>query len=256
MDYAEDSCALRRQFGAEKPAVALEIRKFTSGGKVQITVASKDISRTGNDPRTRFLPDDEAADGGWTMVVDYGDGLTGILYTGDLTPVSVQKNSPPDYEMGSAERERREQEITGLLVERAFKQDLLLQTGSLGKPMVAMRQCLDELMSHWGVDPKTTANLKTPPVPLSGRRLVDQLSHTFPQKMVKENKQGLVRLRLMVDQEGVVSECHIQLSYHQKEYENAACEAFLGKTLFTPAQDMQGRAVPYPYITSIHYGLY
>src|SRR5688572_32137942 len=61
VDYSNDSCALRRRFGAEGNAVMMELRQFRPGNVYHLTVASNDIKRW-NNGRLRFSidPDDGA----------------------------------------------------------------------------------------------------------------------------------------------------------------------------------------------------
>ena len=59
-------------------------------------------------------------------------------------------------------RNTQESETRGVLIERAFSDPLFLRTGNLHPAMEAMRSCLDDLYSHWGIDVEAHRTLRRP----------------------------------------------------------------------------------------------
>jgi hypothetical protein len=89
MDYAADSCALRRAFEADGQRALLEMRQFGPGETFQVTVGSDTLSRTSRKPRVRFEPDSELVDPGMVYVFDR-DETHGVLYTDSFRPSSLR----------------------------------------------------------------------------------------------------------------------------------------------------------------------
>jgi len=82
IDYAQDSCALRRSFAAGSNQMFLELRQFGPSASFEVTVASSTF-RPSSSVRTRFEPDDAffvPHDG----VLVSGGNLNAVRYTDDF----------------------------------------------------------------------------------------------------------------------------------------------------------------------------
>jgi hypothetical protein len=146
-----------------------------------------------------------------------------------------------------------ETEAEGLLIERAFNKPLLLRTGSLRAPMNAMRTCLDELYSHWGIDVQAHKTLSRPAIPLDYARIVREITETYPASMLWGGNQGSLRVRLDVAADGKPIGCHMQVQYNEEAFERVACEKLMRYALFDPALDKDGRPIASFYLVTIQY---
>jgi hypothetical protein len=152
-------------------------------------------------------------------------------------------------------RSTLEKEAEGLLIERAFNEPLFLRTGSLRAPMDAMRTCLDELYSHWGIDVEAHKTLSRPAIPLDYARIVREITETYPESMLRGGNQGSLRVRLGVAADGKPIGCHMQVQYNEEEFERVACQKLMRHALFAPALDKDGRAIASFYLVTIQYAL-
>src|SRR6478609_8369090 len=59
VDYAEDSCALRRTFGDGRINAILEMRQIGPGNGYEIRIGSDTLSRTRRAPRVRYGSDED-----------------------------------------------------------------------------------------------------------------------------------------------------------------------------------------------------
>ncbi|HEY6814507.1 MAG TPA: energy transducer TonB [Croceibacterium sp.] len=146
-----------------------------------------------------------------------------------------------------------EGEVEGILIERGFDESLFLQTGELHAPMEAMRTCLEELYSHWGIDVEAHKMLTRPALPLDYAKLVREIQEDYPGRMIATGMQGYIRVRLDVSAEGNPTACHLQSQINDEAFERVACRNMMRHALFAPALDKQGEPIASFYQTSIVY---
>lgn len=268
LDYAQDSCALRRLFGEEGRQVFMELRQYQPGEVMQLIVTSDDIRRrggrssfrTGRNVTANFVPDSEPYDIGRPMGVDNGEWGAGFIsQIGILTAreraldTQLTLRQGVDLAITDQRREQREEEITGLAVNNAFREDFVLQTGSMRAPMEAMRTCLDELLTHWGIDAEAQKNLLRPVRPLGIERWARELQERYPMEMLRRGQQAIVNVRLTVDERGQPSGCSVQNSLNEATFDELACELLLDHSRFEPALDSNGDPIASYWVTRVIY---
>ncbi len=155
-------------------------------------------------------------------------------------------------EMFRTIREERESQVTGILIERAFGDGVFLRTGSLHAPMKAMRTCLDELLSHWGIDVEAHQSLTREVEPLDFEAWARKMQEDYPTRMLQQGYQGYVRTRLDVSAEGDVTGCHHQSQVSNEAFERSACNNLM-RAEFRPALDANGEAIPSYYQIAVAY---
>jgi TonB family protein len=152
-------------------------------------------------------------------------------------------------------RDNIEREAEGLLLERAFDRSVMLRTGELHTPMQAMRTCIDELYSHWGIDVEAHRSLLRPATPIDFNSLRSRVAEHYPAEMARSGRQGFLRVRLGVSADGSPTECHMQTPINHKAFEKQACDALMQHARFSPALDKGGQPIASFYQTAIVYTL-
>lgn len=258
MDYADDSCALRRSFGQEGQSVWFEMRQFSPSDSFDVTIASEDLRRARSVPVTRFEPDNDLREQERALFSDYGNGVLGILFEDSLR-LNVEKPSHsvnrhvPEPDWNDSSRILREKSITGLYIGETFSRDLVLQTGEMHSPMKAMRACTDELLTHWGIDATAHKSLSREAEPRDMERWVSGILRHYPTSMLRDGNNGRVRVRLLVGTDGKAQSCHIQMASRHEEFEDAACKQLVRYARFEPALDSAGHPILSYWTTSVTY---
>ena len=121
--------------------------------------------------------------------------------------------------------------------------------------MEAMRDCLDELLNHWGIDAEAHATLSRRVLPADYEKLVRSLRRAYPNTMEARGMQGYVRARLSISENGEPTDCHIQSTISQPDFEKEACEQLLDEGEFFPALDAQGNSIASYWATNIVYAM-
>jgi hypothetical protein len=268
LDFADDSCALRRLFGEEDTQVFLELRQFQPGETMQLIVTSDDIRRLDRGYRFRtsdgvtanFVPDDEAHNVGMPMGIGMGQWGEGII---TQTSVLTARERALDEQLLASQgvnlrisderRDERENEITGLAIGNAFREDIDLQTGNMHAPMVALRECLDELLTHWGIDAEAHRGLLRPAQPLELEHWARRLQEESPMDLLARGEQAIVNVRITVGVDGRASACAVQTSLNESDFDELACELLLRYSRFEPALDGNGDPITSYWVTRVIY---
>lgn len=256
MHYDADSCALRRQFGEGEQLTYLEMRRFEPGTSIQLIVSSK-VKKANRTFLFRFDEDEDwRKSGGFRIVMS--DGSTGMIFTSNLFKVEIPEELLKDVEAltayfkslnNPALEDAAVKTADGVMLQGAFVRDLTLRTGSLEAPIKAMRECTDELITHWGVDADAHKSLSRPVTAKNAREMGTKI--TYPTRLVRKGVPGIVRVRLGVDPAGAVTGCHIQMDLADAQFEKEVCETLSRELVLEPALDKDGNPIASYWVSSV-----
>ncbi|WP_420607588.1 energy transducer TonB [Novosphingopyxis sp.] len=263
VDYADDSCRLARQFGEGEQTSVLILDRYEPGDSFTMIVSGKPFGGTvnGDKAHLRFGPAEEEKDG-YFASGDLNDqpamifASTSIGKLAEIKTVSSKAAKKSDDETAIAKRDgisdEREEAVRFLQIDAYGFPPVLLETGSLGAPMKALRTCVDELMSHWGVDVERIKTATRMPMPIGnvGRWVT---SSDYPKDLLRKGAQGLVNFRLSIDEKGKVTDCHIQASTRPQGFDDAVCEAISKRARFKPALDAEGKPLASYWISRVRF---
>ena len=263
LDYADDSCRLARQFGTGERTSFLLIERYRPGDSFRLSVVGKSFGavRSNGEAMLRFGPAESEQE------VSFMEAETGETPT-LIFSESLRIAPPTEHEQEALERLKRSDEdhlfelapidpereraATSLSVDASGISEMVFETGSLGEPFAALRKCMDELLTHWGIDverheSRTRAAL---PIESPGTWLH---SSDYPRSLLRKGAQGIVHFRLSVDSGGDVSDCHIQRSTRPEGFDEAVCDALMRRAKFKPALDAEGNSIASYYINTVQF---
>jgi hypothetical protein len=256
MFYDADSCALRRQFGEGEQLTYLEMRRFEPGTSTQFIV-STNIAKANRTFLFRFDEEEKwRRSGGFRL--DMSDGSNGMVFSSTLFEVKIPEALVKDVEAlttyfknldHTALEEAAIKTADGVMLQGAFVRDLTLRTGSLEAPIKAMRECTDELITHWGVDAEAHKTLSRPVTAKNAAEMGTKI--TYPRRLVRQGVPGIVRVRLGVDLAGAVTGCHIQMDLADAQFEKEVCETLSRELHLEPALDKDGNPIASYWINRV-----
>lgn len=249
--YEDDACKLIRTFGEDENKVVVVMSRYGPGDPFNLTLAGKPVkvNRNRRDIKIQF----GAHEG--LQKIQYMSGtmsdLPALIILDKVriaAPTAAEKaardNWKPDSNpvtFGEID-DHRYTAAEYLLVNRPHKAPVYLVTGSLGKPFAAFSNCIDELLSHWGIDVEKHKNLSRSVTPLkSPARWVRPKD--YPVQMLRQGRQAIVEFRLSVGPDGKATQCHIQQSTRPQEFDDAVCKSLLKRAEFDPALDADGNPI-------------
>ncbi len=261
LHYADDSCRLSRNFGEGTQQVTMILDQFEPGDQFRMMFAGTLMQpRRQSPPITgaiRFGPQEAESE----ITVERGNvGAQRALFVSEtqrLAPMTDAEEAAHDQ----AERRgmpfepapigaAREAAATWLELKKVLRNDLVLETGSMGKPLAGLRQCSWDTVRKWGLDVEQQKGLtRKPHAKVAPQKWFD--SDDYPRKMLFAGHQGIVNLRIMVDASGNPASCHIQRSTRPKEFDDMSCKVAMKNARFEPALDAQGKPVPSYWLASV-----
>jgi hypothetical protein len=253
LDYADDSCALRRVFVQGNDQIFLEFRRFSPGLTLQTTIGSNRMTAR-NPARIRYRFGD---DGEWRSADGFSldlndDWKSGVLFTqmlvSDDEAEAIDEALVTESEWRSIEQPVAARTTT-FDVKGAFSKDLDLRLGSLGAPIAALNDCVDELMTHWGIDVEAHKTLTRNAEPVDMRAASRMVG--YPPLMAARSMPGLVNVRLAIDETGKVTDCHIQMPLSDPQFEQSSCDDIRHAFEFIPALDKTGKPIASYWVTRV-----
>lgn len=252
VDYADDSCALRREFADGDDKVLFELRQFSPGDLFSATAASTAFRQGSKPLKVRFLPDVTPHEAAGASPLQYPNGLFGFSWNDSLVPLT--KGADKLQVIGSSpDRMTREKAIEGVELSAGLTRTIVITTGELHRSMEAMRKCMDELLTHWGIDAVAHRSLSRRVGAKDQQAWAKIIQDKYPGKMLAREMSGIVRVRVMVGPDGRPTSCHMQVPSQDPSFETTACAGLMKASRFEPALDAAGKPIASYFVTSIFY---
>lgn len=248
LNYADDSCRIARSFGEGDKKVIFYIEKYEPGDVFAMLAAGEPF-KTRRDYAYVQFGQSEAEQKRDVILGNLGDFEPALIFSTMRFAKSVKNDQaiddPSDSDLdifGQQMSVDRETAIEWVRIRPAGRDPVYLETGSLGKPMAAMRTCTGDLLTRWGIDLEKHRNLASMPKPIGspGRWLK---SSDYPTDLLRKGNQGLVKFRLSIDDTGQPTQCHIQQSTRPEGFDKAVCDGLMQRARFEPARTQDGEAI-------------
>lgn len=251
LDYAEDSCALRRAFGTDEDSVIAQFKMFGPSDWFELTVVSQKLTDSSNKLTVTIEPDLEGARVETFQRGNVGESQFALIYSDSFLPLdekqaireAVGTNLPVGSKLPVDKSRIREKATSGFVFSGGFEKPTRLATGSMGKPMEAMRGCLDNLLESWGVDPVKYHSIKTPSKRDGLRSLAGKVQAAYPREMVRRGINAKVMVRIIIGVDGRPESCEAHNPEPYPQFEEAACKQVMRYARYTPALDGEGQPV-------------
>ncbi len=263
VDYADDACRLMRTFGPDERKTALVLERFAPGHVLVLVVAGPPLrGARGEVAKFRFGPGQPEAEHPVMhgKLADFAPALIAssirLSEEGEDDRDETWDELEPARTFAdlASEEQQVARGISWLLVKASGHDEVRLELGDMAAPMAALDSCTRELIAHWGIDAERHAPLSRRASPASnpGNWLTYR---DYPVHMLRAGMEGLVQFRLMVDESGKATSCHIQSSTRPQEFDDAVCKGLLRRAKFKPALDASGAALASYFRSSVRFEL-
>ena len=260
VDYADDRCRLARQFGEGDGQVLALFDRYGPNEFFQLTLAGKPVKTATEkgDATVQFGPAEE--DQRLSFLGGNLGKLPALVFTGGarIAPVTPAEGSAlekatyenwPDIAPIS---EARLKAVRFLKISRPLRRPVALETGPMRAPLAALDKCIDNLLTHWGIDVEKHKMLMREAKPAeSPDHWV--VSGDYPRAMLNAGQPAIVNFRLSVGVDGVPTACHIQSTTRPKDFDNAVCKSVMRRARFEPALDAEGKPLASYYRNTVRF---
>lgn len=239
LDYADERCSLIRGFGPGGEDAVLRIDSFGSWREFRFLVSGKRVPTMvspASEISYRLTPD--TADREAMGLHGTAGTVSATSFSGTFAPIDapIKRGTPVDKARAIAAVVKPptpdfERQVDTLTI-KVGARSLSLAIGEMGKPLEAMRACVDDLHKSWGLDPAVQKALASRPIIQTAT--IRDVQRRFPPKMI--GKTAYVPIRIMVNRLGKVTGCVDQANAAPDEFMQAACAGLEAGT-YTPARD-------------------
>lgn len=188
----------------------------------------------------------------------FAEDFEGVIFRHSLIELPIDEDESPEawsrfYQENDVPALEADAggKIESVTVARAFRDDIVLKTGPLKQPLLALNSCIDELLNHWGIDVAAHKTRSRSALPLDPERAARMVG--YPPKMLARSLPGLVNVRLEIDEAGRVTDCHIQMPLSDPEFEESSCADIQHAFEFDPALDKEGQPMKSYFVTSVRF---
>jgi hypothetical protein len=243
INYDDDSCHLLTRFGESDQAVTMRMTSFEPGDRFELRLISRAfrIKNPTAKLAIAFLPSESQPILRLAMVGQATDQRLAVLVSGlrldgeQSLPENLPKVTPA-----------HEAAITSIQFKLSGKTYRLL-TGSMAKPMKAMRTCLNDLVKDWGFDPEVFSQLtrRAAPANKPGEWLT---SSDYPERALSRGHIGMTYFRLDIDEVGKITACRVLFRTNPDDFSEMTCRLIKLRAKLSPALDSHGKPVRSFYI--------
>jgi hypothetical protein len=244
------AACLIRDFGDGDETIRLQIDSFGSRFGYRVLITGDLVQAPTVVPITQlrvgYSPDTLEREPFYAMAGKSGDQkavsfLRGFLPDSRTLDPALQVAQPAPEQVQEFERISAgfERGVTYLTLQFGLRKPLQLNTGSMAAPFTAMRQCVDDLIASWGLDPTQYWALSRRPQPHP--ETVREVERNYPPAMAGRGLAAFVPVRVMVDEAGRATRCVVQVAVVDESFKESACKGLSGS--YEPARDADGRAV-------------
>ncbi|MFC4291241.1 energy transducer TonB [Sphingorhabdus arenilitoris] len=249
VDYKDEGCRLVRTFGPKDNEVMFVASRYAPGDTFKLTIAGKPVklSSAQKPVHFQFGPTEADQEKGF-FIGELGKGNPAIIVAGGMLIGPLPGPKIDTYRSsndGSPQTEKafpsdRYAAVQQLVIGKPLRQSVILRTGPLDKAFAAMDQCIDNLITYWGIDPEKHRTLTRYAVPASNPGNWVR-ADDYPRDMLFSGQAAIVEFRLNVGSDGQPSACNIQATTRPKEFDDAVCKSLMKRASFEPALDSAGQ---------------
>lgn len=238
INYDEDSCHLMAKFGEGPQSAILRMTRYQPGDVFDLNIYGEPFKYAPSTMTVKVAYGTAPAEKREAITGQAGNKLPLLILNGQRLDSWTSKPDVTPPPVTSAQEEQVKFIDLAIAGGKRFR----LETGSLGKPMAAMRTCVTDLVKKWGYDPAQQAQLRRPATPKKspGSWLVDG---DYPSGSLFNGHNGLVQFRLDLDQSGAVAGCFVLHRTNPDDFADLTCKLLAKRAKFLPALDKDGKPV-------------
>lgn len=256
LDYRDDSCRLARTFGEGVNRTVLWLDRFEPTDAVFLSVASGQLEPSyARPPTLAFGPNGfERIARGYSgsiaafgpalfeasmKLVDDGQPDDEISEGGRFDPTKYSDRTDIYARSTTSDQERG---IEWFEIRSRGEPTVRLAIGAMDAPLNALRSCVEELTTHWGIDLEAHRKLSRGATP---RRNPGEWIRTgdYPSDLWQRGAQAVVHFRLSLDNEGLPTACKVQQATGPEAFGELVCSLLMRRARFHPALDASGKSI-------------
>lgn len=254
VDYGEDSCRMQRLFGTAEDKYQLVMQQYWPSDRAGLTLAGSAFKKFRSLERTdvKFYEEQEPLRA-TAFTGTFGDIGDAVIFPSigldQPTPLESKESisDKPFNQMDLAQGKK-----VRFIELRQGSRVVRFDTGQLDVAFKVLNDCTIDLLTSFGVDAQKHVTMRSEPRWLNRAALVRKIVAVYPSAASAQGEQGIMRMRVIVREDGTVESCTILKATTTRNLESPACDV-MKRAEFTPALDAEGNPFRALYATSITY---
>lgn len=253
VDFAPNKCRLARIFGEGDNQHFLFFEQYYPSALAGLTVAGPELSRYRSRQRTSltfYEGQEEFRSEPFTGELE-GIG-NAVIYSNvhighGVAPEGDDDDDALDVPQLDPELGDR---VEYVMVEQRGR-PVRFETGPLGDAFAVLNTCTQDMIREWGLDVDQHLSARRRPEWTNQQAVVRRIVDQYPASALRSGEQAILRMRVIVSEDGKVEKCSIDAST-TNELDSPACRE-MERAEFEPALDAQGEPFRSYYATTITY---
>ena len=262
LDMGENKCRIARVFGEDGQQTLFYLEQWDPSSAAHWLVAGPPLEKykSWRDTRFHFGPGgaedefrfQESTMGEWGNAISHFSGLSSLDTREDDDPDADYAAKPRGLPGMNAEAGAN---INRLTLSQSRRPAVVLELGEMKNVMVAMNDCMANLVEHWGFDVEEQKTVQSPPKVTNLARITKRIVDYYPHDAQRKGAQADFHLRLTVAADGSFKSCTLlnQTLAPDFDMERHPCTAFERIGEFEPALTANGTPVESFYTVRIRY---
>jgi TonB family protein len=121
--------------------------------------------------------------------------------------------------------------------------------------VAVLRQCVDDQLRAWGIDPVLHRSLRSRPAPVDGVIASTFRFADYPESAIRAGHEGRTVARLSIAADGSIAACTAVASSGHAELDERTCAVLSSRARYRPALDADGNPIAAMAIVSVSWNL-
>lgn len=264
LDFAENRCRLMGLFGDKAAPHLLMFEQAAPSDEFGLTLAGPEFERMSRRRSfevgaerdellrelERFYHGEVNTIGQAVIVASYTIGEFGDA-PDDADESAASDDEPAPLQLTAGAIDLEEAATIERFVIKGGKRVISFETGTMMPAFQALNVCTADLLRAWGLDPEEHKRYR-PPRWTNQQAVVERIGRYYPSAALSRGEQGVYRMRVIVDQDGSISDCLLEQSTEMDTLKSRACRE-MQNAKFEPATGADGQPIRSFYATTISY---
>lgn len=258
VDFGVERCVLTRNFGPENNRHALFFQQWAPSADFSFTASGPAFERYRSRRATYVSFQPGGRKRRTEPFVGKTDGLgRAVIYSSfaiDPDDLSRDEQPDPDSAMnkGLAQLDLKDAGTVKFISFRQGKRTVQFNVNALRDAFEVMNVCTQSLVEDWGLDVEKHLTATRRAHMKNFDAIARRVASNYPRDALNRGEQAILRVRVMIDENGVPTDCFISDVTRTERLDSPACRPLMQGT-YVPALDADGNPFASYFTTSIIY---
>lgn len=261
-DFADNKCILQREFDYDGARHVFVIEQYAPSDGFRLFIAGPQLERFNNAKGLAIglRGDVRMLTGVWmdrASLPGYGPALIAsrvVLGKNPIVNTQIGNATQPEdpkrpFTRGQIDPADAAMVDRVVIADAKLREAVSFQTGNLKGALTTLNACTADLLTSWGLDPGQHRAYVAPRM-INDLQLTSRLQQNFPRRAALKGENGTFVLRLIVEPDGSISNCHIEAATKVEELD-LQCQMIMQTARMAAGTNTEGTPIRSFYTTQV-----